>query len=63
MILENTFTSIPNIIKDYVPHSQPLIEGLIKNFWESEKSIKGINVPMLFIKSSVFKNFKKLFVF
>lgn len=55
MILENTFTSIPDVVADYVPSSKPLIEGVIKNFWNSEKNIKGINTPMLFIKSKILK--------
>lgn len=55
MIIDNTFTSIPSLLDYYLPNSKSLIEGIIRNFWNSARNLKEINTPMLFIKS---KNFQ-----
>jgi hypothetical protein len=49
-VLENTFTSIQDMVKVIFPVLS-FIEFLHRNFWPSKTRIGAIETPMLFIRS------------
>jgi fermentation-respiration switch protein FrsA (DUF1100 family) len=49
-ILENTFTSIPDVVRFILPKPSKLgLTMLLRNHWPSIKRIKDISCPVLFI--------------
>lgn len=60
MIIENTFTSLPELVSYMFPGLSHLVKLLLRNKWESIKSIENIKNRMLFI---ICKIFYILFIF
>lgn len=50
LILENTFTSVPDMVKAFVPMLAP-IRHLSRNRWETKAIIGNLRMPMLFMSS------------
>lgn len=48
LILENTFTSLPKLIPSVLPFLTRLV-FLCTEIWDSEKEIRKVNVPILFL--------------
>ena len=51
MILENTFTSIPDMVDSIFKKISFLKSLVLKNFWPSIDRIDNIQAPILFIQS------------
>ena len=49
MILENTFTSISEMVDHIFPHLNRFKNLILKMFWPSIDRIPNVRVPMLFI--------------
>jgi len=49
MILENTFTSMSEMVSNLYPYLGFLKWIVLRNYWPSEERIKEIHTPMLFI--------------
>jgi len=52
LIIENTFTSMPDLIDKIFPFLKHLKFLLLKNFWPTIDRIKFIDIPMLFFMSA-----------
>lgn len=50
-IIENTFTSIPDMVDVLFPPVAFLKMIVLRNFWYSDQEIKRVKAPMLFIKA------------
>ncbi len=52
LILENTFTSMSDLIDRIFPFLKHVKKFLLKNHWPSKNRIKNINIPILFFMSA-----------
>lgn len=50
MILENTFTSMENVVNHLIPKISIFTKMILKNKWKSDENIQKIHSPILFIK-------------
>lgn len=49
VILENTFTSLPDMVDTVMPLVAYLKKPILRNFWPSESRIRSVKTPILFI--------------
>lgn len=49
VILENTFTSLPDMVDAVMPLLAYLKKPILRNFWPSENRIRTVKIPILFI--------------
>jgi fermentation-respiration switch protein FrsA (DUF1100 family) len=51
VILENTFTSIQDVVGTLIPYSGKIAEFMLRNKWETKHIISALDIPTLFIRS------------
>ena len=49
LIIENTFTSVSDLVSDRYPHIAAIRHILLRNYWPSEQRIASITCPVLFV--------------